>query len=54
MDRYSKCPCSTNGRLWLRAEKINDMRKASVEELAPFIDIPEDASAICRAQIIGL
>ena len=36
------------------AEKINDMRKASVEELAPFIDIPEDASAICRAQIIGL
>ncbi len=26
------------------------MRKASVEELAPFIDIPGDASAICRAQ----
>ncbi len=36
------------------AEKINDIRKASVTELAHFADIPEDASAMCRARIIGL
>ncbi len=36
------------------AERINDMRNASVEELAPFTKIPEDVSAMCRARIIAL
>ncbi len=36
------------------AEKINDMRNASVEELAPFAKIPEDVRAMCHARIIAL
>ncbi|PBL04623.1 cytochrome P450 [Armillaria gallica] len=36
------------------AGKINDIRKSSLEELAHFADIPEDASAMRRARIIGL
>ncbi len=36
------------------AEKINDIRKSSLEELAHFAKIPEDVSAMCCARIIGL
>ncbi len=35
------------------AERINDMRKASLEELSSVV-VSEDVSVMCRAQIIGL
>ncbi len=35
------------------AEKINDIRKSSVEELSSIV-MSEDVSAMCRARIIGL